>query len=127
MSTRITPVTFPPETERWIPSFRFLFELHTVQQQVLMEVAHREFLGLSGAEMLSQDSTLLSANGFPIPDLIVVGLGYEMMDKLKGDVDLLSGKMAVLFGALSNIGVYGSDPAGIATEIARIKSNVEPT
>lgn len=126
MTVKVTPITLPPETNRWVSQYRFLAELHSDQQQLMLNVVHKEGLGLSFAEETSTDPTLMSTNGFLVAALRPIVIAYEHMKALNGQVDLLSPGMAMFFAAAKACGVYGLDSAAADAEIARIVSNAEP-
>ena len=126
MSVRVFPVTTEPETKRWVDQYRFLAELHTPEQQVTLNVVHKEALGLSFAEETSTDPTLMSTNGFPVAALRIIAISYEHMKALNGRVDLLSPGMTAFFQAAAACGVYGLDAETANAEIARIVSNEKP-
>ena len=126
MSVRVVPVDPTPASHRWVDQYRFLAELHTPEQQVMLNVVHKEGLGLSFAEETSTDQTLMSTNGFPVAALRVIVIAYEHMKALKGRVDLLSPGMTAFFQAAAACGVYGLDETTANAEIARIVSNEKP-
>jgi len=126
MTVTVYPTITPPETQRWVSQYRFLAELHTDQQQVMLNVVHKEGLGLSFAEETSTDPTLMSTNGLPVAALRPIVIAYEHMKALNGQVDLLSPGMTVFFQAAKACGVYGLDPTAADAEIARIVSNEQP-
>ncbi len=127
MTVRIIPVSPPePETHRWVDQYRFLAELHTLEQQVMLNIVHKEALALSFAEETSTDQTLRSTNGFLVAALRGIALAYEHMKALNGRVDLLSSGMTAFFQAAAACGVYGLDEATANAEIARIVSNEKP-
>ena len=49
-----------------------------------------------------------------------------MMDKLNGQIDLLSGNMDAFLQAAGAVGIYGDTGEEIAAEITRIKSDTAP-
>ena len=116
----------PEPISRWIGSHRFLFTLHAFEQQVLMDAVHTAAMGLTPAQILNFDPGAVDGNGYPLAALRVFRLAYEMMDKLGGQVDLLSGNMDAFLQAASAIGLYGDTGEEIAAEIARIKSDTAP-
>lgn len=119
--------TPPAPTSLRVTPFRFLFQLHSFTQRRRMDAAHRASLNMSDAETKSKDATLRSAiGGYPILALQVIADAYEMMDKLPGYVDVLSDDMGTVLQALTACGVYTTDPATIAAEVARIKANELP-
>jgi hypothetical protein len=126
MTITVHPVTPPAITSIWVTSYRFLFELHTQAQQIALDVAHTEAMGLSVAEMASTDPALMSTNGYPVQALVGLRLAYEMMDKLPGKVDILSADMNTFFFVAKACGVYGLDETAANAEIARIQSNTPP-
>ena len=126
MSIRITPVTLPVETHRWVRQYRFIAELHTQEQQAMLNIVHKEALGLSFAEETSTDPTLMSTNGFPVAALRVIAIAYEHMKALGEQVDLLSPGMSAFMQAAAACGVYGTDATVANAEIARIVANETP-
>jgi hypothetical protein len=127
MTVTVYPMSIPPVTEIWVRQYRFLAELHTVTQQIALDAAHSEALGLSHSELTSTDQTLMSTNGYPVAALRVIRMSYEHMKALGEKVDLLSSGMTAFFDAAKACGVYGLDSTAADAEIARIKSNVLPT
>lgn len=126
MTVRVIPADATPETKRWVHQYRFIAELHTVTQQVLLDAAHSEALGLSHAELTSTDNTLMSTNGYPVAYLRVIRMAYEHMKALGDSVDLLSPGMTGFFLAAKGCLVYGSDSTAADAEIARIVSDETP-
>ena len=126
MTVKVTPMTPPVETSRWVDQYRFLAELHTPEQQLMLNIAHKEALGLSFAEETSTDPTLMSTNGFPVAALRAIAIAYEHMKALNSRVDLLSPGMTAFFQAAAACGVYGLDAETANAEIARIVSNETP-
>jgi hypothetical protein len=114
------------ETHRWIGSHRFLFTLHSFEQQVLMDAVHTAAMGLTPAQILNFEDGAVDGNGYPLAVLRVFRLGYEMMDKLGGQIDLLSSACNTFLQAASAVGLYGDTSEEIAAEIARIKSDTAP-
>lgn len=114
------------ETSRWIGSHRFLFSLHSFEQQVMMDAVHTAAMSLAPAEILNFTDGAVDANGYPLAALRVFRLAYEMMDKLGGQIDLMSANMDAFLQAASVVGLYGDTSEEIAAEIARIKSNTAP-
>lgn len=125
-NVRVTQIATPPEEKRWVDQYRFLAELHTVKQQIALDAAHSEALGMSYAELTSTDPTLMSTNGYPVAALRIIRMAYEHMKALRGRVDLLSPGMTAFFQAAMACGVYGLDPTAAAAEVARIASNEIP-
>ena len=126
MTVKLGTATVAAETKRWVDQYRFLAELHTPEQQITLNIVHKEALGLSFAEETSTDPTLMSANNFPVAALRVITIAYEHMKALNGRVDLLSPGMTAFFQAAAACGVYGTDAAVANAEIARIVSNEKP-
>jgi hypothetical protein len=126
MTVRVVPSVPEAPTELWIRQYRFIAELHTVAQQVALDAAHSEALGLSHAELTSTDQTLMSTNGYPVAYLRVIRMAYEHMKALGESLDLLSAGMSAFFDAAKACGVYGLDSAAADAEIARIQSNERP-
>ena len=114
------------ETSRWIGSHRFLFTLHSFEQQVLMDAVHTAAMGITPAQILNFDPGAVDGNGYPLAALRVFRLAYEMMDKLGGNVDLLSGNMDAFLQAAGAVGIYGDTGEEIAAEITRIKADRAP-
>lgn len=114
------------ETSRWIGSHRFLFTLHGFEQQVLMDAVHTAAMGLTPAQILDFTPNAVDGNGYPLAALRVFRLAYEMMDKLGGQIDLLSANMDAFLQAASAVGLYGDTGEEIAAEIARIKLDTAP-
>ena len=114
---------------RWVNFNRFMFELHTLAQRLAADAAKAEADALSASDIigLAVDPTPLSPNGYPVYYLAVIRQAYQQKEALRNRVDLLSDDMQTAFDAFTACGVYGADPAAIASEIARIKSNTEPS
>lgn len=114
---------------RWVNFNRFMFELHTLAQRLAADAAKAEADALSASDIigLAVDPTPLSPNGYPVYYLAVIRQAYQQKEALNNRVDLLSDDMQTAFDAFTACGVYGADPAAIASEIARIKSNTEPS
>ncbi len=114
---------------RWVDFNRFMFELHTLEQRLAADAAKAEADALSASDIigLAVDPTPLSPNGYPVYYLAVIRQAYQQKEALRNRVDLLSDDMQTAFDAFTACGVYGADPAAIASEIARIKSNTEPS
>ena len=114
---------------RWVNFNRFMFELHTLEQRLAADAAKAEADALSASDIigLAVDPTVLSPNGYPVYYLAVLRQAYQQKEALNNRVDLLSDDMQTAFDAFTACGVYGADPAAIASEIARIKSNTEPS
>jgi len=127
MTVRVIPFDTTPETKRWVKQYRFIAELHTFEQQVALDAAHSEALGMSHAELTSTDPTLMSTNGYPVAALRIIRMAYEHMKALGDKVDLLSPGMTGFFAAAKVCLIYGSDSAAADAEIARIVSNARPT
>ena len=117
-----------PETpsHRWIGSHRFLFTLHSLEQQFMIDAVHTAAMGLTPAQILNFEDGAVDGNGYPLAVLRVFRLAYEMMDKLGGQVDLLSGNMDAFLQAAAAVGIYGDTTEEIEAEIARIKSDTAP-
>ena len=123
MSVTVYPA--PPETSLWIGSHRFLFTLHTIEQQIMMDAVHSAALQLTPAQILNFEPGAVDVHGWPLEVLRIFRLAYEQMDKLGGQVDLLSAQMDAFLQAASVLGIYGNGEE-IAAEIARVKSNTPP-
>ena len=113
---------------RWVDFNRFMFELHTPEQRLAADAAKAESDALNASDIigLAVDPSALSPNGYPVYYLAVIRQAYQQKEALRNRVDLLSDDMQTAFDAFTACGVYGADPAAIASEIARIKSNTEP-
>jgi hypothetical protein len=124
--TWTAPEPAPELTSRWIGSHRFLFTLHSFEQQVLMDAVHTAAMGLTPAQILNFTANAVDGNGYPLAALRVFRLAYEMMDKLGGNVDLLSGNMDAFLQAAGAVGIYGDTGEEIAAEITRVKADQAP-
>lgn len=124
MTVTVIPAVGP--TQRWVTSYRFLFQLHTLEQQFIMSAVRAAALALTPAQFLNMDPEATDANGYPLPVLKVFSLAYDQMERLSGRVDLLSSDLNTYFQAASAIGLYGDTEQEIAAEIARIKSDTRP-
>ena len=117
----------PPEpTERWVSSFRFLFELHDVMQRVQLDAFTSAAKALTLSQIINMDPEAVDTNGIPITALRIIRLAYEQMERLNNRVDLLSHNMTVFFAAVSSLGIYGQTSEEITAEIARIQSDTPP-
>lgn len=118
--------TPPTPTERWVTTYRFLFQLHDLTQQVMIDAVHTAAMALGPSQILDFDPQSTDANGYPLQVLRVFRLAYEQMDKLAGRVDLLSADLNTFFQAAAAVGIYGETGEQITAEIARIKSDTRP-
>lgn len=125
MTVRVFPTTDEPLTSLWVGSHRFLFSLHTPEQQVMMDAIHSAALQLTPSQILDTDPMATDAHGWPLAVLRVFRIAYEQMDKLGGQVDLLSAPMDLFLQAAAAVGIYGNGEE-IPAEIARVKSNTPP-
>ena len=123
----VTVIPSKPDTERWVSAYRFLFQLHTIEQQFIMSAVRAAALALTPAQFLDMDQQAVDDNGYPLVVLKVFSLAYDQMERLSGRVDLLSADLATYFQAASAIGLYGDTQQEIAAEIARIKSDTRPS
>jgi hypothetical protein len=114
------------ETSRWIGSHRFLFTLHSLEQQFMIDAVHTAAMGLTPAQILNFEDGAVDGNGYPLAVLRVFRLAYEQMDKLGGQVDLMSANLSTFLQAAAAVGIYGDTSEEIAAEIARIKSDTAP-
>ena len=124
MTVTVYPAAEP--TERWVTTYRFLFQLHSLEQQIMIDAVHTAALALSPSQILNLDPQATDANGYPLQVLRVFRIAYEIMDKLGGRVDLLSADLGTFFQAASAVGIYGETGEQITAEIARIKSDTRP-
>lgn len=122
----VTIYSTPLETTRWIGSFRFLFELHTVQQQVQLDALRAAADVLTPAQIGNPDPEAVDANGIPLAALRIIRLGYQQMERLGNKIDVLSQNADVFFAAASALGLYGQTSQEITAEILRIKSDTPP-
>ena len=125
MTVTVYPVTPPTET-RWVKSYRFLFQLHDKEQQVILLAVEKAADAMTPGQSVDMTPGATDASGYPLAVLRVFAIAYQMMDALGGQVDLLSPDMNEFFQAASAIGMYGDTPEAIAAEIARIKSDTLP-
>jgi hypothetical protein len=117
----------PPEpTIREVDSYRFLFQLHTVPQQIRLDAIRAAASVLTSEQISNFNPEAVDNNGYPLAVLRVVRLSYQQMERLGGKLDLLSQNMDVFLGAISSVGVYGETSEQITAEIARIKSDTLP-
>ena len=91
-----------------------------------MDAVHTAAMGLTPAQILNFTANAVDGNGYPLAALRVFRLAYEMMDKLGGNVDLLSGNMDAFLQAAGAVGIYGDTGEEIAAEITRIKADRAP-
>lgn len=124
MTVRVYPA--PPETERWVSTYRFLFQLHSLEQQVLIDAVHTAAISLVPSQILNFTASAVDGNGYPLAVLRVFRLAYEQMDRLQDRVDLLSADLGYFLQAASAIGIYGDTPEEITAEIGRIRSDERP-
>ena len=122
----VTVIPSPAPTSRWIGSHRFLFTLHSLEQQFMIDAVHTAAMGLTPAQILNFEDGAVDGNGYPLAVLRVFRLAYEMMERLGGQVDLLSANLNSFLQAGSAVGIYGDTGEEIAAEIARIKSDTAP-
>jgi len=117
-----------PETpsHRWIGSHRFLFTLHSLEQQFMIDAVHTAAMGLTPAQILNFEDGAVDGNGYPLAVLRVFRLAYEQMDKLGGQVDLMSANLSTFLQAAAAVGIYGDTSEEIEAEMARIKSDTAP-
>jgi hypothetical protein len=120
------PQPAPEPTSLWIGSHRFLFTLHALEQQIMIDAVHTAAMGLTPAQILNFEDGAVDGNGYPLAVLRVFRLAYEMMERLGGQVDLLSANLNSFLQAGSAVGIYGDTGEEIAAEIARIKSDTAP-
>lgn len=122
----VTVIPTEPETTRWVTAYRFLFQLHTLEQQFIISAVRSAAVALTPAQFLDMTPGAVDANGYPLAVLRVFSLAYDQMERLGGRIDLLSADLANYFLAASAIGLYGDTPQEIAAEIDRIKSDTRP-
>lgn len=115
-------LTYAPPTSLRVSRFRFLHQLHTLEQQVLLDAFQAEAMALTFAQMTNTDPAATNASGMPLAALKPIRIAYRQMLNLD-ELDLLSADMDVFFTAVSALGLYGQDSQA---EIARIKSNTPP-
>ena len=115
-----------PETTKWVESYRFLFRLHDMEQQILMDAVHSAALGLTPAQIVNPDPDAVDAYGYPLSVLKVFRIAYEQMDRLGGQVDLLSRDIDLFFAAAASVGIYGDTEEEQQAEIGRIKADRVP-
>ena len=116
----------PPEpTERWVNSYRFLFELHSVAQQVQLDAFRAAAEALTPAQIGNLDPDATDANGIPLAALRIIRLGYQQMERLGDRINVLAHNTDVFFAAVSALGLYGQTSEEITAEISRIKSDTE--
>lgn len=121
MSVTVIPVA--PATSLWVGAHRFLFTLHSLEQQVLIDAVHTAAMGLTPAQILDFTENAVDDNGYPLAVLRVFRLAFEQMERLGGNVDLLSVSMDTFLQAASAVDIYGDTSEEITAEIARIKAN----
>lgn len=114
----------PPPTEHGIASYRFLFELHTIPQQIQLDALKSAADALTPAQIGDLDPEAVDLNGYPLAVLRIVRLAYQQMERLGDTVDLLSHNMDVFLAAVASVGLYGQTSEEITAEIARIKANI---
>jgi len=114
----------PPETTRYITSYRLLFQLHTVPQQIQLDAIKSAADALTPSQIGNMTPGATDANGYPLDALRVIRLAYQQMQALGGRVDLLSQEMTVFFTVAGLLGLYGETSEEIAAEIARIQADV---
>ena len=114
------------ETSRWVETYRFLFRLHDTDQQILMDAVHVAALSLTPAQIVNPDPDAVDGNGYPLSVLKVFRIAYEQMDRLGGQVDLLSRDIDLFFAAAASVGIYGDTEEEQQAEIGRIKADRVP-
>jgi hypothetical protein len=122
----VTVIPAATEAHRWIGSHRFLFTLHSLEQQIMIDAVHTAALGLVPSQILNFDPGAVDANGYPLAVLRVFRLAYEQMDKLGGQVDLMSANLTTFLQAAAAVGIYGDTTPEIQAEMVRIVSNTPP-
>ena len=115
-----------PGTTKWVEAYRFLFRLHDMEQQILMDAVHSAALGLTPAQIVNPDPDAVDAYGYPLSVLKVFRIAYEQMDRLGGQVDLLSRDIDLFFAAAASVGIYGDTEEEQQAEIGRIKADRVP-
>lgn len=123
-----TPPAPPPveQETRIITSYRLLFELHGMVQQLTLDGLKSAAEKLIQPQIVNFTPGAVDDNGIPLDVLRVVRLAYQQMQELGGHVDLLSHNMQVFFAAASASGLYGATSEEITAEIARVMSNTPP-
>ena len=115
-----------PPRELWVDQYRFIAELHTREQQDLLDAAREEANRLTNAELKSQDMQARSFNNYPIWALKVLRKSEQFMTALGGRVNVLSDNMGFYYQAAITCGIFGPDFAAAALEVERIKRNETP-
>jgi hypothetical protein len=128
MTIKVYPIDLSNPT-LWVNFNRFMFELHTSTQRLAVDAAKAEADKLASTDLtgLATNPSTVTSNGYPIYYLAVIRQAYQQKDALNNRVDLLSTDLGAALDAFTACGVYGTDSAIIASEIARIKSNAEPS
>lgn len=107
-----------------ISSYRFLFELHSIPQQIQLDALKKAADLLSPTQIGNFDPQATDENGYPISVLRIIRLAYQQMECLGDYVDLFSHNMDVFLAAVASVGLYGQTSQEITNEIARIKANI---
>lgn len=115
-----------PETSRWVEAYRFLFRLHDMEQQILMDAVHSAALSLTPAQIVNFEPDAVDSNGYPLHVLRVFRIAYEQMDRLGGRVDLLSNDMGSFLNAAAAVGIYGDTDESQQAEIDRVRADRVP-
>lgn len=126
MTVKVGASKLPAQTELWVDEFRFLSQLHTLQQQVVLNAAHEASKRMTDAQAKSADLIARDSNGYPLWALQVIAISFRLMQSLGGRVNLLSGGMGQFFFAAKACGIYGLDEATADSEIARVMRNETP-
>lgn len=113
-------------TERWVTSYRFLFELHSVPQYIQLDGLKAAADRLTDVDIGNFTPGAVNSTGIPLDVLRLIRVAYQQMERLNNRIDLLSTGAAMFFAAVSAIGLYGSTSEQITAEIARIQSDTVP-
>lgn len=113
-------------TERWVSSFRFLFELHSVSQYIKLDALKAAADRLTDTDIGNFTPGATNDTGIPLDVLRLIRVAYQQMERLNNRINLLSTGAAMFFAAVSSVGLYGSTSEQISAEIARIQSDTVP-
>lgn len=126
MTINVVPFSESPVATLYVKRYRFLFQLHSVQQQITLDAIQTAADNLTPAQIGDMTPGATDANGFSLDALRVIRIARQQMEALGDRVDLLSPDMDIFFAAAAALGLYGTTSPEIAAEIARIKSDTLP-
>jgi hypothetical protein len=112
-----SPGNFRPPFDT-VPKYRFLFELFSNQEQVILDARHNEAAALTSAEMLDPQITEYNAA------LVVMRNAKQRFDSLTV-VELGASATVAFLQACKTVGVFGEDATAADTRIEAIQANTD--